>query len=106
MVTFTGLCLEGSGRADKPNSDRDITAIEFQNRTNTDDVDGRVLECVLRKFVIGIRVVVRGLRSERNEFAFVNEGIELMWPGTSVMSIWPCVLLAAGEDNVRPNSLR
>lgn len=85
MVTFTGLYLEGPGRKDKDRPNRDITAIEFRKRANTDDVDGRVLECFFRKYVTGIRVVGRGLRAEHNAFASISEGIQLAWPEAGVV---------------------
>lgn len=80
MVTIRGLAFEGPGRKSEANSERNITAIKFEKEANKDDVDGRVLECVLDKFVTGIRVVGRGLRTERCVFASINEGIQLAWP--------------------------
>jgi hypothetical protein len=85
MVTFKGLSLEGLGRITKEQPNGDITAIEFRKRSNTDDVDGRVLECVLRKFATGIRVVGRGFRAEQNVFFSITGGIQLAWPGEGVM---------------------
>jgi hypothetical protein len=84
MVTFMGLYLEGPGRKTEETPNRDIAAIEFRKRSNTDDVDGRVLECVLRQLATGIRVVGRGLRAERNVFVSTTEGIQLDWPAAGV----------------------
>lgn len=78
MVAFKGLSIEGTGR------DSDIVAIEFRKQSNTGDVDGRVIDCVLRQFAAGVRVIGRGLRAENNVFVSLTDGIQLAWPTKGV----------------------
>ncbi len=83
-VTFRGLYMEGAGRTAGRRQGLRPTGIEFRKLSNTDDVDGRVLDCVFVGFPRCIEVIGRGLRAESNIFAKSDECVRLAWPGGGV----------------------
>ena len=73
-VMFLGLSMCGPGKSSK------TTAILYQKTQNSDDVDGMVMGCAIKRFGVGIRIVGRGLRVERSIFASITEVVQIDWP--------------------------
>ena len=48
MVAFKGLVMKGPGKESK------TTAIMYEKRVNKDDVDGKIIGCLIKSFGLGV----------------------------------------------------
>jgi hypothetical protein len=78
-VSFLGLNMTGPGK------ESNATAILFEKTSNTDDVDGRLMGCLILRFGTGIEIFGRGLRLERNSFVELAEGLQIDWPASGTV---------------------